>query len=130
MNVAASSLARASIHAITTADLARSIPIDAPAPVAASAELLRLGASLPDQPRPREANVAPPSLSALDAVARIGLHLGRLERTIPALPREAAQRLDRALSDLRSVVDCASALSSLRRASLEAASLAQATRPA
>lgn len=80
-------------------------------------ELLRLGPELPAITAGSAARIDAPAMSLLGDVARIGSHLGPLERAVHALAREQGsgdQGVSERLGRLRVLVDCASALADLR----------------
>ncbi len=88
-----------------------------------SPELVRLGAAMPDRPEPlgaREAEAIPLRSETLEAVTRIGAHLGRLERVVGELPGAEGDVLSERLARARVLVDCAAALSALRASVHEA----------
>lgn len=103
---------------MTLRELAALGQAEAPASIEASAELLRLGLELPNAPERTTAqqgtrHPAPP-LEALRDVARIGAHLGRLERAVSTLGPDEGAELAARLARVQVLVDCAHALAELR----------------
>ncbi len=113
-SVASLSIPRELGEVLALARAERAAPIEAPA------ELLRLGSALPTSPSTWAPRAEPPTLEALDAIARIGAHLGRLERVERALPPDQAHALGETRAMLEQLVDCALGLALLRRAAGDA----------
>jgi hypothetical protein len=86
-----------------------------------SPELVRLGAAWPEVSvvASAEARTAIPG-EALEAIVRIGAHLGRLERAIVELPPSEGLHVADRLARARVLVDCAAALAALRASVHEA----------
>ncbi len=91
---------------------ALSVP-PAPTPSESAPELLRLGPALPSITAPRALEAAP-AMTLLADVARIGVHLGPLERAERALSEAERGVVSERLARVRVLVDCASALADLR----------------
>lgn len=87
-----------------------------------SPELVRLGAAWPEPLRAagHEARITPVRSETLESIARIGAHLGRLERAIDELPPSESQVVADRLARARVLVDCAAALAALRARAHEA----------
>jgi hypothetical protein len=85
-------------------------------------ELVRLGAAWPGPTRAMDlvTGVVPVRGECLESIARIGAHLGRLERAIDELPPSEGQALADRLGRARVLVDCAAALAALRASAHEA----------
>lgn len=92
-----------------------SLGVASPAPTIESPpELLRLGPALHAIAASHATAVAAPAMTVLGDVARIGAHLGPLERAANALSGDQRALVNDRLQKVRVLVDCASALADLR----------------
>lgn len=99
----------ASIQELASLAVASAAPsIDTPP------ELLRLGPELPAVARSLASRVDAPPMTILGDIARIGAHLGPLERAASTLSGEERALVSDRLAKVRVLVDCASALADLR----------------
>jgi hypothetical protein len=91
-----------------------SLGVASVAPSNDTPELLRLGPELPAVATSLASRVDAPPMTILGDIARIGAHLGPLERAASTLSGEERALVSDRLAKVRVLVDCASALADLR----------------